>query len=192
VTIPDVIDRLSRAYDANVFETERAIDAYLRSHHSAPYKSLREILLSGRVVPARARTLMDAVGKSPDDPEYAQMLRAQGDMRQLVFALLADRQLDVLVYPTFDHLPGIIAEDVMTQAVVPDAAGLGSNRRLSPVLGFPALAVPAGFIEGVPVGIEFMARPFGEPDLFRVAYAFEQGTRHRTSPPLTPAFGRRP
>jgi amidase len=192
VTIPDVIDRLNRAYDANVFETERAIDEYLRSHHNAPYKSLREILLSGRVVPARARTLMDTIGKSPDDPAYAQVLHAQEDLRHEVFALMADRQLDVLLYATFDHLPGVIAEDVMTRTTVPDAAGLGSNRRLSPVLGFPALAVPGGFIEGVPVGIEFMARPFGEPDLFRLAYAFEQGTRHRTSPPLTPALDHHP
>jgi Asp-tRNA(Asn)/Glu-tRNA(Gln) amidotransferase A subunit family amidase len=33
-----------------------------------------------------------------------------------------------------------------------------------------------------------MARPFGESDLFRMAYAFEQGTRHRRAPPLTPAL----
>jgi Asp-tRNA(Asn)/Glu-tRNA(Gln) amidotransferase A subunit family amidase len=91
---------------------------------------------------------------------------------------------------TFDHLPGIIADDVMTPTVVPDTAGFGNNRRLSPVLGFPAIAVPAGFIGDLPVGIEFMARPFGESDLFRTAYAFKQGTRHRRHPPLTPGLTR--
>jgi amidase len=35
VTIPDVIARLNRTYDGNVFETERALDAYLRSHRNA-------------------------------------------------------------------------------------------------------------------------------------------------------------
>ena len=65
VTIPDVIERLKRTYDGNVFETERAMDAYLRSHSNAPYKSLRDILLSGLVVPARARTLMDTIGSLP-------------------------------------------------------------------------------------------------------------------------------
>jgi amidase len=188
VTIPDVIARLDRTYDGNVFETERAMDAYLRSHPNAPYKSLREILLSGRVVPARARTLMNTVGKSTDDLEYAQLLRTQDDMRQSVFTLMADLRIDALVYATFDHLPGIIADDVMTKTVVPDTAGLGNNRRLSPVLGFPALAVPGGFVGDLPVGIEFMARPFGESDLFRMAYAFEQGTQYRRPPPLTPAL----
>jgi amidase len=183
-----VIARLDRTYDGNVFETERAMDAYLRSHPNAPYKSLREILLSGRVVPARARTLMNTVGKSTDDLEYAQLLRTQDDMRQSVFTLMADLRIDALVYATFDHLPGIIADDVMTKTVVPDTAGLGNNRRLSPVLGFPALAVPGGFVGDLPVGIEFMARPFGESDLFRMAYAFEQGTQYRRPPPLTPAL----
>ena len=89
VTIPDVTDRLNRAYDANVFEpSARLTSIYARTN--APYRSLREILLSGRVVPARARTLMDTIGKSPDDPAYAQVLRAQEDLRHLVFALMAD------------------------------------------------------------------------------------------------------
>ena len=189
VTIPDVIERLKRTYDGNVFETERAMDAYLRSHSNAPYKSLRDILLSGLVVPARARTLMDTIGKSPDDLGYAQVLRNQDDLRQMVFTLMAELRVDVLVYATFDHLPGIIADDVMTRTVVPDTAGLGNNRRLSPVLGFPAITVPAGLIGDLPVGIEFMARPFGESDLFRIAYAFEQGTHHRRIATAHARFG---
>jgi amidase len=60
---------------------------------------------------------------------------------------------------------------------------LGNNRRLSPILGFPAITVPAGFTkDGVPAGIEFLARPFAEDLLFRLAYAYEQGTRHRKLP----------
>jgi amidase len=131
---------------------------------------------------------MDTVGKSTDDPGYTQLLRTQDDLRQSVFTLMADLRNDVLVYATFDHLPRIIADDVMTQTVVPDTAGFGNNRRLSPVLGFPALAIPAGFVGDLPVGIEFMSRPFAELDLFRMAYAFEQGTRHRRPPPLTPTL----
>ena len=139
-------------------------------------------------MPARARTLMETLGKSSDDLGYAQLLRNQDDLRQLVFTLMADLRVDVLLYATFDHLPGLIADDVMTRTVVADTAGLGNNRRLSPVLGFPAIAVPAGFIGDLPVGVEFMARPFREPDLFRMAFAFEQATRHRQPPPLAPAL----
>jgi len=70
--------------------------------------------------------------------------------------------------------------------------------------GFPAITVPAGFTSEVwdrvpdgnagtrlvgpiqarlPVGVDFIARPFDEPMLFRVASAYEAATRHRTPPP---------
>ena len=34
----------------------------------------------------------------------------------------------------------------------------------------------------LPVGIDFLARPFGEPTLFKIASAYEAATRHRVSP----------
>jgi amidase len=187
ITIPNLIDRLDQAFDANVFETEAALNKYL-AEHRAPFRTLREILLSGRMVPSRALTLISAVGKSTDDIGYLQVLRAQEEIRQLVLALMADQKLDAIMYTTFDHQPGIIADDVMTRAVVDDFAGIGNNRRLSPAIGFPALAVAAGFTtDGIPVGIEFMARPYEEPTLLKLAFAYEQGTRHRQPPALTSA-----
>jgi len=35
----------------------------------------------------------------------------------------------------------------------------------------------------MPVGVDFIARPFGEPLLFRIASAYEAATRHRRPPP---------
>jgi len=69
--------------------------------------------------------------------------------------------------------------------------------------GFPAITVPAGFtsqvwdrvraadgstpLEGpvaarLPVGVDFIARPFDEPMLLRIASAYEAATRHRRPP----------
>ena len=51
------------------------------------------------------------------------------------------------------------------------------------------MTVPAGFTaDGLPVGLEFMA-PARSPSrrLFRLAYAYEQGTHHRKPPQTTPA-----
>jgi Asp-tRNA(Asn)/Glu-tRNA(Gln) amidotransferase A subunit family amidase len=43
--------------------------------------------------------------------------------------------------------------------------------------------LPAGFSSaGVPIGIEMIAPPYHEPDLFRLGYAFEQATRWRRAP----------
>jgi Asp-tRNA(Asn)/Glu-tRNA(Gln) amidotransferase A subunit family amidase len=80
---------------------------------------------------------------------------------------------------------------------------------LSPVSGFPAIVVPAGFtrevydrvpdskdpngsrLEGpkadqIPVAMEFLSRPYDEATLFEIASAFEAGTKHRRPPK---AFG---
>jgi Asp-tRNA(Asn)/Glu-tRNA(Gln) amidotransferase A subunit family amidase len=76
---------------------------------------------------------------------------------------------------------------------------------LSPVSGFPAIVVPAGFTREVydrvpdasdrngsrlvgpssdqlPVAMEFLARPFDEARLFEIASAYEAGTKHRRPP----------
>jgi Asp-tRNA(Asn)/Glu-tRNA(Gln) amidotransferase A subunit family amidase len=70
--------------------------------------------------------------------------------------------------------------------------------------GFPAITVPAGFTKQVwdrerdangsarlvgpipaslPVGVDFIGRPFDEALLFRIASAYEAATRHRRPPP---------
>src|SRR5262245_17453710 len=84
-------------------------------------------------------------------------------------------------------------------------AGSSWSVNLSPVSGFPAIVVPAGFtrevydrvpdandpngsrLEGpkpdqLPVALEFLARPFDEALLFEIASAYEAGTTHRRPP----------
>jgi Asp-tRNA(Asn)/Glu-tRNA(Gln) amidotransferase A subunit family amidase len=189
VAIPDLKDRVKRMYDDNVFETEAATNKYLAEHANAPVKTLREILLTGKVVPWRARLLMDTVGQSTDQPGYLKVLAEKENARQLILKIMADQRLDALVYATFDHQPTLIAADVLENPDTKDEAGRGNNRFLSPAIAFPALTVPAGFTtDGLPVGIEFMGRPFAEPTLLKLGYAYEQGTRHRKPPATTPAL----
>jgi hypothetical protein len=105
---------------------------------------------------------------------------------------MADLELDALVYATFDHQPTVIADDVLTNPKTEDAYGVGTNRRLSPVIGFPAITVPAGFtVDGLPVGLELLGRPFTEGMLLQYAYAFEQRTKHRRPPGTTSALSAR-
>ena len=188
VTIPELAQRVARAWDMNVFETEPAMNRYLAEHPNAPFKTLRDILLTGKVVPSRVRVLMSNVGRSTEEAGYLQALRINDDIRQQVFSVMADQQLDAIVHATYDHPPSEIGPHDMTDPQL-DTTGRGSNRRLSPVLGFPALTVPAGFtVGGLPVGLEFLARPYAEPTLFRFGYAYEQATRHRKPPMTTPAL----
>jgi amidase len=48
--------------------------------------------------------------------------------------------------------------------------------------GYPNVTVPMGFVGELPVNISFFGRAWSEPILIEMAYAFEQGTRHRKAP----------
>jgi len=52
--------------------------------------------------------------------------------------------------------------------------------------GIPAISIPCGFTkDGLPVGLQIMAKPFNEEMLFRLAHAFEQNTEwHKIKPRL--------
>ena len=46
--------------------------------------------------------------------------------------------------------------------------------------GIPALSLPCGFSNGLPIGLQLMAPAFAEETLFRLAYAYEQATDWHT------------
>jgi amidase len=183
-----VIDSLAIVRDlGNDYETERATDDYLKQHPNAPVKTYKEIMLSGVVTPSRARGMMDLVGKTTRDPGYLTVTQRREALRLAVFKAMADQRLDVIVYPTFNHPPMPIPDDVQVNARPKDNYGKGDNRGLSPAIGFPALTVPAGFTtDGLPVGLEFLGRPFAEQKLFSFGYAYEQATHRRRPPTTTP------
>ncbi|MEX1255216.1 MAG: Asp-tRNA(Asn)/Glu-tRNA(Gln) amidotransferase subunit GatA [Dehalococcoidia bacterium] len=82
-----------------------------------------------------------------------------------------------LVAPTPAFKLGEKTDDPM-QMYLSDVFTLPIN-----IAGIPAISVPAGFVQGLPVGIQLMARPFDEPSLLRAAHAYEQATDWHTQRP---------
>jgi Asp-tRNA(Asn)/Glu-tRNA(Gln) amidotransferase A subunit family amidase len=176
----------------NDFETEAATDAYLAQHQNAPVKTLKEIVLAGTVTPWRAVQLLGYLNRSTDDAGFLALQEQRAAQRDSVLQLMAAHRLDAIVYATFDAPPQPIGAEVLTSRRPVDGYGLGDNRGISPTLGFPALTVPAGFSpDGLPVGLELLGRPFSEARLLALAFDYEQATRRRRPPPLTPALAGR-
>jgi aspartyl-tRNA(Asn)/glutamyl-tRNA(Gln) amidotransferase subunit A len=51
--------------------------------------------------------------------------------------------------------------------------------------GVPAISVPCGFLNGLPLGLQIIGKHFDESTIYRVAHAFEQNTDyHKQKPAL--------
>jgi amidase len=59
---------------------------------------------------------------------------------------------------------------------------VGGSSSLAAISGYPAITIPMGFIDDLPVGITFYGKAWSEPVLLEIAYGYEQGTKHRKPP----------
>lgn len=95
-------------------------------------------------------------------------------------ATLKKHNLDAIVAPTFG--PVMPIDLVLGDHPMPAWATAHWAPSVAAVAGYPHISVPAGYLQGVPLGISFMAGAWSEPTLIKIAYAYEQATRHRKPP----------
>ncbi len=88
--------------------------------------------------------------------------------------LMDEHKLDAIVVPTGSPA-------WKTDLVNGDSYGFGSSS-LAAEAGYPSITVPMGFVDALPVGISFFGRAWSEPVLLEIAYAYENGTKHRKPP----------
>jgi Asp-tRNA(Asn)/Glu-tRNA(Gln) amidotransferase A subunit family amidase len=159
------------------------INRYLAAHGDrVPVKSLEEIIKSRRFHPTVQRRLEQSQ-ESPENglgtPACAAEAQYREKVRAAVLKTMEAEKLDAFVYPTWSNPPRLIG-DLNTPH--------GDNSQFfSPTTGFPAINVPMGYTRGVlPAGITFFGRAWDEPTLIRLAYSYEQWTRHRRPPASAP------
>jgi len=88
--------------------------------------------------------------------------------------------VDVIVGPTSPTVAFKIGEKVddPLQMYLADVFTLAQS-----LAGIPAISIPCGFSDNLPVGLQIMARAFDEPRVLQVAYAYEQATEWHTRKP---------
>jgi aspartyl-tRNA(Asn)/glutamyl-tRNA(Gln) amidotransferase subunit A len=94
----------------------------------------------------------------------------------------AFEKYDALVTPTSPTVPFKLGEKVddPIQMYLSDVCTLPIN-----IAGLPAIAVPAGFADGLPIGMQIIGKPFDEETILHIAFAYEQATDwHKRKPPI--------
>jgi amidase len=94
---------------------------------------------------------------------------------QGIDAIVTANKLDAVVAPS-----GGVAW--MTDLVNGDCGVFEGPTSLAAVAGYPNITVPAGYIDGLPVGASFFGRAYTEPALIKIAFAYEQATKFRKPP----------
>ncbi|MGB3633316.1 MAG: amidase family protein, partial [Rubrobacteraceae bacterium] len=114
-------------------------------------------------------------------------LAAREQFRRAILDVMASQNLDALLFPNSQVLPPTRKElDDWKWTVLT----FPTNALIAAQSDLPSISLPAGFAEGnVPVGFEIVGKPYGEAELLKLAYAYEQETTPRkppeSAPPLT-------
>jgi Asp-tRNA(Asn)/Glu-tRNA(Gln) amidotransferase A subunit family amidase len=161
------------------------INEYLKTRgQKAPVHSLDEILASPLFdkIPASAQNrLKQAQNFNPQGPD-SDACKANAAYREAFGAAVTkamdEMKLDAFVYPTWSDPPRLIEST---------AQGLDNSQLFSPTSGFPAINVPMGYTRDgqLPAGMTIFGRAWDEARLIKLAYAYEQATKHRKPPAST-------
>jgi len=182
VPLPE-LDSLVAAHRGQCNPFKYDLERWIASTGSrTPVKSLDEIIKSNRFHPSiqKRLELAQAVDVAPEkNPGCKDREEFRAGLRAAVLRAMDALKLDALVYPTWSNPPRLIG-DLNTPP--------GDNSQLfSPSTGWPAITVPMGYTRGMlPAGMTFFGRAWSEPVLIRLAYSYEQATRHRRPPATTP------
>jgi len=169
------------------FERRVAHNWYLgRLPASDPIHNVNEMVAQAPDLVLPAVRQAATMGPLDHNAKYIAALHEQDRIRSALVALMDKYQLDALVYP-YKTSPAakIVGADTGRDAEE-TAAG---NNNVCANTGLPGLVFPAGLTkDGLPIGMQFLGRPFSEPKLIALAYAYEQSTPPRVPPALVPAL----
>jgi len=182
-------------------EGKYMLNRYLRERGDANIKTNADLIAKARFYqdpnfPNRRQAREQAERATTLDTSVR--LQGRFALQTMLLQCMQDQRLDALVSPM-----STVPPRKLTSPREP-----GSNGR-APIgwsligqQGFPVMTVPAGFTTNVwdrvadgnstrlvgpvaaalPVGVDFIARPFDEALLFRIASAYEAATKHRKPP----------
>jgi len=183
VDIPDFETHLAAESFCPRFRYDMHV--YLRSlGEQAPFLDVMTVLETGDYAPY-VKDELEFFAQYPLDVPPAQWEEpcspylehpARRAFLEDVTAAMDRVEVEVLVYPSWTNPPAPLDR--------PEAEYRGDNSQLvAPNTGMPAATVPMGFVDGrLPAGLQILARRFDEPAIFRIAYAYEQATRHHRPP----------
>lgn len=181
--------KLIKDNDVQLYEQKPNMNDYFAMQGAgSPVKNLTEYLATGKLHPSIVKGLKEADAQVDplNNPDYKARLKRNEETRALALKVMQDNNLDVFMYPL---------QNVLVVPIDDPRGQAGRNGIVASVMGWPAITLPGGFSaathtahQGVPIGVEFMGKPFSEELLLGMGYAYEQATKNRRPPAALPSL----
>jgi aspartyl-tRNA(Asn)/glutamyl-tRNA(Gln) amidotransferase subunit A len=146
-----------------------------------------EFIRSGRVDELQDRRQIAGLKSYLEIPatDYLRAMRVRSLVREAFRNLFTE--VDYLMAPSRLSVatPVDQALDAGGSGAAPSSRGMSGIIPAGNLAGLPAISLPCGLVEGLPIGISFVGRPFWENELIAIGAAFQKETSfHRQKPPL--------
>ncbi len=168
-----------------LYELKADLDAYLALRGpNAPVKTLKDIIDFNEKNADKEmqffgqELFIRAEENGPlTDEKYLSALKLIHRLAQEegIDAVMDKNKLDAILAPT--NGPAWLTDHVNGDNFVDGSTPTGPA-----VAGYPHITVPSGFVNGLPIGISFFGRAWSEPTLIKIAFSYEQATKHRRAP----------
>jgi amidase len=189
IVIPNLKPLIAKRV-GNPIAADEALRLYLARNPNSPFKTREDYVNSPDIEKSFPPRNVER-WKAPPLPFNAARLfeyvQAREELMTSILKVMADNKLDAIVHKSVEHQPTLIKDGINP----PYTSAKGVPTWNTFLIYAASMTVPSGFTtDNLPVGITFFSRPYSEPVLLKLAYAYEQATRHRAPPKTTPALPR--
>lgn len=182
IEFPKTANYEDASFDVLLYEFKDGLNKYLAGLADAPVRNLQELIEYNEKDTVELEYFDQKIFKmaekkgSLESEEYkkALALMHKATRQDGIDKVMDDNKLDAIIAPTGS--PAWKTDLILGDHFV------GGSSSLAAISGYPAITVPVGFVEDLPVGITFFGRAWSEPLLLEIAYSYEQGTKHRKAP----------
>jgi Asp-tRNA(Asn)/Glu-tRNA(Gln) amidotransferase A subunit family amidase len=163
------------------YELVPAANAYLqRLGPGRPFKKIEDMFAAAGHDKIHERYIRAMTLPSPErSADYVARFALKDALRAQVERTMQQFKLDAVILP-YRMLPP------------PEGSGTsasGDSNSLTSTTGLPAVIMPGGYTaKNLPIGIQFVGKSFDDLTLLQVAYGYEQASKRRKPPAITPAL----
>jgi amidase len=183
IEFPKGLNYEDASYQVLLYEFKDGMNKYFAGHVSGSRaKNIKELIEFNKSDSIELRyfdqNILEQAEKKGDlnSPEYRKALAemTKATREEGIDKVMNKYRLDAIMAPTGS--PAWKTDLLLGDHFV------GGSSSLAAIAGYPAITVPMGFVDDLPVGVTFYSKAWNEPILLEIAYSYEQGTKHRKAP----------